>query len=160
MRAVPPVSRAQQAWNVIVGLSFFVAVAFVVLLVVIKAPWETLVPALFPGAVEKGLIAATISWGTTFQLAATLACLSGVLKFLRFPWQPEASTRVIDAKLNAIAKHLDIDLDAVIRAELLALRERGKKIEAIELYREYTGVGLAEAKAHVEALERAPEAKA
>lgn len=155
MRAATPV---QQAWRGLVALAFVVAVYFVLLLIVIKLPWESLVPTLFPGAVEKGLIAPTISWGTTFMLAASLGLLAAFLRYFRFPGQPTAITRetirVIDAKVNAIAKQLGVDLDAALRTEVVALIERGKKIEAMALYREYAGAGVAAAKAHVELLER------
>lgn len=47
--------------------------------------------------------------------------------------------------------------DSRFEAELEALLAAGRKIEAIKLYREQTGAGLAEAKAAVEALERGEE---
>lgn len=40
------------------------------------------------------------------------------------------------------------------REDMFSLLQEGRKIEAIRLYREQTGAGLAEAKAAVEALER------
>lgn len=43
---------------------------------------------------------------------------------------------------------------AALQIQVLALLSSGSKIEAIKVYREATGVGLAEAKSAVEALER------
>lgn len=46
--------------------------------------------------------------------------------------------------------------DAAFESELRSLLSSGRKIEAIKLYRERTGVGLAEAKSAVEALQVQP----
>lgn len=156
MSSATPAGRIQQAWkNVFIGLLVIAAIIFFVGQLVFKAPWELLVPALFPGAVKQGLIAPTISWDSTFMLAIVLAMLFAALDcVLRFPRRTGPSARALDAKLDAIAKHLGIDLDEVIASELLALIKQGKKVEAIALYRDYAGAGLAEAKSHVESLER------
>lgn len=55
-----------------------VAVTFFVGLFLIKALWSWTVPDLFPGAVEQGLIAGTISWGTAAKLALFAAILLGI----------------------------------------------------------------------------------
>ena len=62
----------------------------------------------------------------------------------------------IERKLDLILKHLGIEDDpcAALPQEVLIALERGNKIEAIKLYREATGAGLAEAKDAVEAAER------
>jgi len=52
--------------------------AFVVFLLVIKALWAWTVPDLFPGGVEQGLVARTISWGAAAKLAVFLAVLAGL----------------------------------------------------------------------------------
>ena len=52
-----------------------VAISFLV----IKLLWAWTVPDLFPGAVEQGLVAAEISWLTSFKLALLVAVLSGVV---------------------------------------------------------------------------------
>jgi ribosomal protein L7/L12 len=49
-------------------------------------------------------------------------------------------------------------IDEDVRAELLRQLQRGNKIQAIKLLREYSGLGLKEAKDAVEALERSPAA--
>jgi hypothetical protein len=133
-------------------LLIFVAILFLVTLAVIKVPYEILVPELFPGAVEQGLMSSTISWGSTLLLAASLSALSALLKLVSFTGPAEESHRIISVKLDAIIKHLNIDLPAVIDAELAALVNRGRKIDAIALYRSYAEVSLAEAKAYVESL--------
>ena len=54
----------------IVALSFFL----------IKLLWAWTIPDLFPGAVEQGLIAAEISWLTSFKLAVFFGLLTGAVK--------------------------------------------------------------------------------
>jgi len=54
----------------IVALSFFV----------IKLLWAWTIPDLFPGAVAQGLIAAEISWLTSFKLAVFFGLLTGAVK--------------------------------------------------------------------------------
>ena len=53
-----------------------VAIAFLA----IKLLWAWTIPDLFPGAVEQGLVAAEISWLTSFKLAIFFAILTGVSK--------------------------------------------------------------------------------
>ena len=52
------------------------AIAFLV----IKLLWAWTIPDLFPGAVEQGLVAAEISWFTSFKLAIFFAILTGASK--------------------------------------------------------------------------------
>lgn len=52
-------------------------VAFVAVLFVIKLLWAWTVPDLFPGAVEQGLVAGTISWGTAAKVALLAAVFAG-----------------------------------------------------------------------------------
>ena len=47
---------------------------------VIKLLWSWTVPDLFPGAVEQGLVAAEISWFTSFKLALFLGILTSAVK--------------------------------------------------------------------------------
>ena len=54
----------------VVALSFFA----------IKLLWAWTIPDLFPGAVEQGLIAAEISWLTSFKLAIFFGLLTGAVK--------------------------------------------------------------------------------
>ena len=53
-------------------------VAFVVVLFLIKALWAWTIPDLFPGAVEQGLVAKSVSWVTATKIAVFVAVLSGV----------------------------------------------------------------------------------
>ena len=46
----------------------------------IKLLWSWTIPDLFPGAVEQGLIAAEISWLTSFKLAVFFGLLTGAVK--------------------------------------------------------------------------------
>jgi len=63
------------------------------------------------------------------------------------------SKDVFDQTSVALAE--DTDDSQIYIVEIKRLLQEGNKIEAIKLYREQTGVGLAEAKRIVEALERA-----
>ena len=60
------------------GILALMAGVFVLVLLVIKAVWAWTIPDLFPGAVEKHLIASTISWYTAFKLAVFVAVLAGI----------------------------------------------------------------------------------
>ena len=55
-------------------------VAFVVVLFLIKALWAWTIPDLFPGAVDQGLVAKSISWLTAAKVALFVAVLAGVGK--------------------------------------------------------------------------------
>ena len=62
----------------------------------------------------------------------------------------------VDAKLDLLLKHAGVEYDPyknLPRAVADAL-QRGKKIEAIKLYREATGTDLKEAKDFIEAAQR------
>ena len=52
------------------------AIAFLV----IKLLWAWTIPDLFPGAVEQGLVAAEISWLTSFKLAIFFGILTSAAK--------------------------------------------------------------------------------
>ena len=47
---------------------------------IIKLLWAWTIPDLFPGAVEQGLVAAKISWLTSFKLAIFFGILTGASK--------------------------------------------------------------------------------
>ena len=54
-----------------------VAVTFVIAVVLFKYVWAWVVPDLFPGAVEQGLVAADLTWLASLKLAVLVAVLSG-----------------------------------------------------------------------------------
>lgn len=58
-----------------VTLGIFIGL-LLLFLFLIKVLWAWTIPDLFPGAVEQGLIAAEISWLTSFKLALFLSLLS------------------------------------------------------------------------------------
>jgi ribosomal protein L7/L12 len=62
----------------------------------------------------------------------------------------------LERQVNFLLNHLQInypeETDSEITQEIIELVRMGRKIEAIRLYRELTGVGLKEAKEAVEAL--------
>jgi len=63
---------------IVPGVLAIVAVVFVVALLLIKLMWAWTVPDLFPGAVEKGLVAANISWLAALKVAIFVALLAGI----------------------------------------------------------------------------------
>jgi len=60
------------------GILAMVAVAVVIMLLVVKLLWAWTIPDLFPGAVQQGLIAETISWWTAFKVALFVAVMAGL----------------------------------------------------------------------------------
>jgi len=52
---------------------------FLLALLVIKLVWAWTIPDLFPGAVEQGLVAESLSWYASFTLAVLVALLGGGL---------------------------------------------------------------------------------
>ena len=57
--------------GIIVGL-------FILALLLLKILWGWAIPDLFPGAVEQGLVARSISWYTALKMAIFVAVLGGV----------------------------------------------------------------------------------
>lgn len=58
----------------------------------------------------------------------------------------------IEKKLDALLHAAGITVNEPVDAEVRDLARNGRKIEAIKLYRERTGCGLAEAKAFIDSL--------
>jgi hypothetical protein len=54
-----------------------VAVMFVVAVLVFKVVWAWVVPDLFPGAVDQGLVSAELTWLAAMKLAVLVAVLGG-----------------------------------------------------------------------------------
>jgi hypothetical protein len=72
--------RAILALAILPGVLMLIVIAFVVVLFLVKVLWAWTIPDLFPGAVEQGLIADSISWFAAVKLAifvAVLAAISG-----------------------------------------------------------------------------------
>lgn len=63
---------------ILTALAIFAAV-FVIALLLIKLMWAWVIPDLFSGAVNQGLIASSISWWTSFKLAIVIALLASVI---------------------------------------------------------------------------------
>ncbi|NBE50979.1 ribosomal protein L7/L12 [Streptomyces boluensis] len=63
-------------------------------------------------------------------------------------------TARVERKLDLIIEHLGIDATSVVpnMDGVLALVREGKKVQAIKMYREATGVGLKEAKDEIDRL--------
>lgn len=56
---------------------------FILALLLIKLIWAWTIPDLFPGAVDQGLVAGSISWFTAFKLAIFVAVLGSLAGFKR-----------------------------------------------------------------------------
>ena len=54
------------------------ATVFVLALLLVKLLWAWTIPDLFPGAVEQGLVAASITWLAAFKVAIFMAVLGGL----------------------------------------------------------------------------------
>jgi hypothetical protein len=63
---------------IVPGIPILVAGAFVIVLLLVKVLWAWTIPDLFPGAVEQGLIAGSISWFTSLKVAIFAAVLAGL----------------------------------------------------------------------------------
>lgn len=61
-----------------VSIVVSVLVSFVVTLIILKFVWGWVVPDLFPGAVDDGLIVDELTWMTSLKLAILVAVLSGI----------------------------------------------------------------------------------
>jgi hypothetical protein len=59
------------------GVFILIVGIFILAFLLIKWVWAWTIPDLFPGAVEQGLIAGTISWFSAFKLAIFTAILAG-----------------------------------------------------------------------------------
>lgn len=63
--------------TIIIGGITVGCLMFVVTLFLVKALWAFTIPDLFPGAVEQGLVARSISWLTSVKIAIFVAIISG-----------------------------------------------------------------------------------
>jgi len=65
---------------IIPGILALIVGVFIITFLIIKWLWAWTIPDLFPGAVEQGLVAAEISWLTSFKLALFFGILTGLAK--------------------------------------------------------------------------------
>ena len=65
-------------WIAITGVLALIAVYAVIVLLLVKLLWAWTIPDIFPGAVDQGLIAGSISWYTAFKIAVFVAVLAGL----------------------------------------------------------------------------------
>ncbi len=70
----------KKSWLVAIvpGILALVAGAFLLVLFLIKLLWAWTIPDLFPGAVEQGLVAGSISWLTALKVAIFVAVIAGL----------------------------------------------------------------------------------
>ncbi len=70
----------RKAWWIAIGpgVLVFSVGAFIIALFLVKIVWAWTIPDLFPGAVQQGLIARSLSWFTALKVAIFLAVLTGL----------------------------------------------------------------------------------
>ena len=69
----------KKSWMAVIvpGLLLLLAAVFILSLLLVKVLWAWTIPDIFPGAVEQGLIARSITWGAAAKLAIFVAVLAG-----------------------------------------------------------------------------------
>ena len=72
--------KSKKLLKIIPGILALVIGIMILAFFIIKWLWAWTIPDLFPGAVEKGLIAKEISYFTSFKLALFFATLGGAIK--------------------------------------------------------------------------------
>jgi hypothetical protein len=74
------VSRVKRQWLVaaVPGFVALLAGAVVLMLFIVKMLWAWTIPDLFPGAVQRGMVAGSISWLTAFKIAVFLVVLAAI----------------------------------------------------------------------------------
>src|SRR5262249_55749932 len=103
---IPPRGSKNPPWEILK----FAAFGFLVPLAAIKGLWESAVPELFPKAVDQELIAATISWGLAFRIAAAIALFATLLRFcVRAPEKTDPAIQALNDRLDALSKQLGTD---------------------------------------------------
>ena len=65
-------------FKIIPGAILLITGVAFVMFFVFKFLWAWTIPDLFPGAIEQGLVAAEISWFTSFKLALFLGIVRGI----------------------------------------------------------------------------------
>ena len=70
-------TRVTQGVSKAVTIFISVIVTFVIAMVLLKFVWAWVVPDLFPGAVDQGLVAADLTWLVSMKLAILVAMLGG-----------------------------------------------------------------------------------
>lgn len=65
------------------GMVGLLAALLVLALLVIKLLWAWTIPDLFPGAIESGHVAESLSWYVAFKLAVFVVILGGLAGFRR-----------------------------------------------------------------------------
>jgi hypothetical protein len=76
--------------------------------------------------------------------------LLGVVVIIFVLTMLSARVTKLSRQMNVLMNHFGIDVTAVAAQEALKLMKAGRKIEAIKLYRDLTGVSLEDAKNAVE----------
>jgi len=70
--------QVEKAVTSVITILVTVAVAFVVTVVLLKFVWAWVVPDLFPGAVDQGILLAELTWLETVKFVVLVGMLSGL----------------------------------------------------------------------------------
>jgi hypothetical protein len=95
-------------------------------------------------------------WGVLFLSVLVAAYLAGTyLAAVYFKPRDRGRLARLEAKLDLLLKNAGVEYDpfAQVPQQVRSAVLQGRKIEAIKLYRQATGAGLAEAKAVIEELQ-------
>jgi hypothetical protein len=76
MNKIPEIKGIKKIWAIIPGFVLIMTLFILFGLLIIKLLWAWVIPDIFPGAVEKGLIASSISWFTAFKVALLVFAFS------------------------------------------------------------------------------------
>ena len=85
-------------------------------------------------------------------LFLTCVVVLGVMTIQNHLSRADRRAARIERKLDAVMRHLDLREEIPGMDEILDLVRRGKRIQAVKLYRETTGADLVEAKQAVDRL--------
>ncbi|MGC3004031.1 ribosomal protein L7/L12 [Streptomyces sp. G35A] len=85
-------------------------------------------------------------------LFLTVVVLLGILTVQSGLSRTDRRIARVERKVDQVLAHLGIDEDLPRRDEIERLVREGRKVQAIKVYREATGAGLAEAKEAVDRL--------
>ena len=95
---------------------------------------------------------------TDVMIASAIVGVGMALLFIRLSSLEQRLERLarLDAKVDALLNHAGVEFDpfADVPADVREALERGERILAIKRFREATGVGLKEAKAFVDEVQR------
>jgi hypothetical protein len=92
----------------------------------------------------------TLNW--LLIVCLVIVVITNLMALSRRGSQQEIRLFRLERKIDALLKKLEVNPDAGVDPDVLALAKTGRKIEAIKTLRDRTGLGLKDAKDYVERL--------